>query len=222
MNGFFNNINKEFIIASRSGLEILMPIMYLFIIMIFFNISISYVEKNIITELLPLMVWISCLLICVLNLESIFKEDYDDGTLDMFIINNSHMERDIVAKIISHWILSNLPIVIIAPILTIILGLDSNTSFVLFVTLIIGTPTMSLIGSIAAALTISLKKNKILVSIIVLPMYIPILIFGTSAVNNSYFNINYNSELIMMTIIFLIFLLVTPIACSKALKISLD
>ena len=98
MNNFFNNINKEFLIASRSGLEVLMPIMYLFIIMIFFNISISYVEKNIITELLPLMIWISCLLICVLNLETIFKEDYDDGTLDMFIINNRHMERDIFAK----------------------------------------------------------------------------------------------------------------------------
>ena len=222
MNNFFNNINKEFLIASRSGLEVLMPIMYLFIIMIFFNISISYVEKNIITELLPLMIWISCLLICVLNLETIFKEDYDDGTLDMFIINNRHMERDIFAKITSHWILSNLPIVIVAPILSMILGLDTNTSFVLFITLIIGTPTMSLIGSIAAALTISLKKNKILVSIIVLPMYIPILIFGTSAVNNSYFDISYNSELLMMTIIFLVFLLVSPIACSKALKISLD
>ena len=222
MNSFFNNINKEFLIASRSGLEVLMPIMYLFIIMIFFNISISYAEKNIITELLPLMVWVSCLLICVLNLETIFKEDYDDGTLDTFIINNRHMEKDIIAKIISHWILSNLPIVIIAPLLTMFLGLDANTSFVLFITLIVGTPTMSLIGSIAAALTISLKKNKILVSIIVLPMYIPILIFGTSAVNNSYFNINYNSELFMMVIIFLIFLLVSPIACSKALKISLD
>ena len=222
MNSFFNNINKEFLIASRSGLEVLMPIMYLFIIMIFFNISISYAEKNIITELLPLMVWISCLLICVLNLETIFKEDYDDGTLDTFIINNRHMEKDIIAKIISHWILSNLPIVIIAPLLTMFLGLDANTSFVLFITLIVGTPTMSLIGSIAAALTISLKKNKILVSIIVLPMYIPILIFGTSAVNNSYFNINYDSEILMMTIIFLIFLLISPIACSKAIKISLD
>jgi len=190
--------------------------------MVFFNISISYVDKNIITELLPLMVWMSCLLICVLNLETIFREDFDDGTLDMFIINDRHMERDIIAKIMSHWILSNLPIAIIAPILTIILGLDTDTSFVLFITLLIGTPTMSLIGSIAAALTISLKKNKILVSIIVLPMYIPILIFGTSAVNNSYFNISYNSELIMMIIIFLIFLLVSPIACSKALKISLD
>jgi heme exporter protein B len=81
---------------------------------------------------------------------------------------------------------------------------------------------MSLIGSIAAALTLSLKKNKILMSIIVLPMYIPILIFGTSAVNNSYFKINFESEILMMMIIFLIFLLVSPIACSKALKISLD
>ena len=222
MNSFLKNISKEFLIASRSGFEILLPVIYLFIIMVFFNISISYVEKNIMIELIPLMVWISCLLICVLNLETIFREDYDDGSLDMFIVNDKYMEREIIAKILSHWILSNLPVVIIAPIISIILGLDVTTSFVLFMTLIIGTPTMSLIGSIAAALTISLKKNKILISIIVLPMYIPILIFGTSAVNNSYFNISYDSELIMMTIIFLIFLLVSPIACSKALKISLD
>ena len=222
MNSFLKNISKEFLIASRSGFEILLPVIYLFIIMVFFNISISYVEKNIMIELIPLMVWISCLLICVLNLETIFREDYDDGSLDMFIVNDKYMEREIIAKILSHWVLSNLPVVIIAPIISIILGLDVTTSFVLFMTLIIGTPTMSLIGSIAAALTISLKRNKILISIIVLPMYIPILIFGTSAVNNSYFNISYDSELIMMTIIFLIFLLVSPIACSKALKISLD
>ena len=222
MNIFWRNISKEFLIASRSGFEVLLPVVYLFIIMVFFNISISYVEKNIMVELIPLMVWISCLLICVLNLETIFREDYDDGSLDMFIVNDKYMEREIIAKILSHWILSNLPVVIIEPIISIILGLDVTTSFVLFMTLIIGTPTMSLIGSIAAALTISLKKNKILISIIVLPMYIPILIFGTSAVNNSYFNISYDSELIMMTIIFLIFLLVSPIACSKALKISLD
>ena len=222
MNSFLKNISKEFLIASRSGFEVLLPVVYLFIIMVFFNISISYVEKNIMIELIPLMVWISCLLICVLNLETIFREDYDDGSLDMFIVNDKYMEREIIAKILSHWILSNLPVVIIAPIISIILGLDVTTSFVLFMTLIIGTPTMSLIGSIAAALTISLKRNKILISIIVLPMYIPILIFGTSAVNNSYFNISYDSELIMMTIIFLIFLLVSPIACSKALKISLD
>mgnify|MGYP000427293779 FL=1 len=217
-----NIITKEFLLASRSGYEIFMPIVYFFIIIIFFNISTSYVEKVIMLELLPLMIWISCLLICILNLETIFKEDYDDGTLEMFLIKDDQIELGILIKILSHWLLSNLPIVIVAPLIAMVLGLDTTTTLTLFVTLLIGTPTMSLIGSIAAALTISLRKNKILVSIIVLPLYIPILIFGTSAVNNSFFKMNYNVELTLMLFLFFIFLLITPLACSKALKISLD
>ncbi len=217
-----NIITKEFLLASRSGYEIFMPIVYFLIIIIFFNISTSYVEKVIMLELLPLMIWISCLLICILNLETIFKEDYDDGTLEMFLIKDDEIELGILIKILSHWLLSNLPIVIVAPLIAMVLGLDTTTTLTLFVTLLIGTPTMSLIGSIAAALTISLRKNKILVSIIVLPLYIPILIFGTSAVNNSFFKMNYSVELTLMLFLFFIFLLITPLACSKALKISLD
>ena len=217
-----NIITKEFLLASRSGYEIFMPIVYFLIIIIFFNISTSYVEKVIMLELLPLMIWISCLLICILNLETIFKEDYDDGTLEMFLIKDDEIELGILIKILSHWLLSNLPIVIVAPLIAMVLGLDTTTTLTLFVTLLIGTPTMSLIGSIAAALTISLRKNKILVSIIVLPLYVPILIFGTSAVNNSFFKINYSAELTLMSFLFFIFLLITPLACSKALKISLD
>ena len=217
-----NIITKEFLLASRSGYEIFMPIVYFLIIIIFFNISTSYVEKVIMLELLPLMIWISCLLICILNLETIFKEDYDDGTLEMFLIKDDEIELSILIKILSHWLLSNLPIVIVAPLIAMVLGLDTATTLTLFITLLIGTPTMSLIGSIAAALTISLRKNKILVSIIVLPLYIPILIFGTSAVNNSFFKMNYSVELTLMLFLFFIFLLITPLACSKALKISLD
>ena len=217
-----NIITKEFLLASRSGYEIFMPIVYFLIIIIFFNISTSYVEKVIMLELLPLMIWVSCLLICILNLETIFKEDYDDGTLEMFLIKDDEIELGILIKILSHWLLSNLPIVIVAPLIAMVLGLDATTTLTLFVTLLIGTPTMSLIGSIAAALTISLRKNKILVSIIVLPLYIPILIFGTSAVNNSFFKMNHSVELTLMLFLFFIFLLITPLACSKALKISLD
>ena len=217
-----NIITKEFLLASRSGYEIFMPIVYFLIIIIFFNISTSYVEKVIMLELLPLMIWISCLLICILNLETIFKEDYDDGTLEMFLIKDDEIELGILIKILSHWLLSNLPIVIVAPLIAMVLGLDTTTTLTLFITLLIGTPTMSLIGSIATALTISLRKNKILVSIIVLPLYIPILIFGTSAVNNSFFKMNYSVELTLMLFLFFIFLLITPLACSKALKISLD
>ena len=209
-------------IAKRSGYETLMPIMYLLIIILFFNISISYVSKNLILELTPLMIWLSCLLVSVLNLESIFKEDYEDGTLDYFISSNSFHESVVIAKIFSHWILTTLPVVVISPIVSLLLGIDYQTTLILFLSLMIGTPTMSLLGSIAAALTLTLKRGKILLAIIVLPMYVPILIFGTSAVNNSFLQMNFLSELIFLCIIFLLFLLISPTACLKSLRLSLD
>jgi len=119
-------------------------------------------------------------------------------------------------------LISNVPIILVAPLISLILGIDGQTALVLFISLAIGTPTLSLIGSIAAALTVSLKKNKILISVIVLPLYIPILIFGTSAVNNAYFQLGYMTELYLMGIMFMIFLLITPSICAKSLKISLD
>lgn len=219
----FNSIFlKEILLIRRSGYESLFPIIYLFIIMVFFNISLSYVEKIVMEELIPIMIWISCLLICVFNIENIFKDDYEDGTLEIFLIGHQNLEVTVLAKVLSHWLISNIPIILTAPIIALVLGIDSQTTLILFISLIIGTPTLSLIGSIAAALTVSLKKNKILVSIIVLPLYVPILIFGTSAVNNSYFQLSYISELYLLAIIFLIFLLTTPIICAKSLKISLD
>lgn len=222
MEEFNKVLIKEFMIAKRSGYETLMPIMYLLIIILFFNISISYVSKNLILELTPLMIWLSCLLVSVLNLESIFKEDYEDGTLDYFISSNSFHESVVIAKIFSHWILTTLPVVVISPIVSLLLGIDYQTTLILFLSLMIGTPTMSLLGSIAAALTLTLKRGKILLAIIVLPMYVPILIFGTSAVNNSFLQMNFLSELIFLCIIFLLFLLISPTACLKSLRLSLD
>tara|TARA_B100000214_G_C23756134_1_gene530071 strand:- start:1 stop:669 length:669 start_codon:yes stop_codon:yes gene_type:complete len=222
MEEFNKIITKEFMIARRSGYEALMPVMYLLIIILFFNISISYVSKNLILELTPLMIWLSCLLVSVLNLESIFKEDYEDGTLDYFISSNSFHESVIVAKVFSHWLLTTLPVVLISPVISLLLGIGYETTLILFLSLMIGTPTMSLLGSVAAALTLTLKRGKILLAIIVLPMYVPILIFGTSAVNNSFLQMNFLSELIFLCIIFLLFLLITPTACLKSLRLSLD
>ncbi len=222
MRPFSSIILREIILTKRSGYETFFPIMYLFIIMVFFSISLGYVETIIMKELIPFMIWIACLLICVLNLENIFKDDYDDGTLEIFLMNYNNLEINILAKVLSHWLISNVPIILVAPLISLILGIDGQTALVLFISLAIGTPTLSLIGSIAAALTVSLKKNKILISVIVLPLYIPILIFGTSAVNNAYFQLGYMTELYLMGIMFMIFLLITPSICAKSLKISLD
>ena len=140
----------------------------------------------------------------------------------MFIINDRYIERDIMAKVISHWILSNLPMVVIAPALSLVLGLDTKTAYVLLITLLIGTPTMSLIGSIAAALTLSLKKNKILMSIIVLPMYIPILIFGTASVRSVVDGQNPTNIIFVLLGFSILTLLVFPKICAKLIKISLE
>ena len=222
MEEFNKIIIKEFKIARRSGQEALMPVMYLLIIILFFNISISYVSKSLILELTPLMIWLSCLLVSVLNLESIFREDYEDGTLDYFISSNNFHESVIIAKVFSHWLLTTLPVVLVSPFISLLLGIDYKTTLILFLSLIIGTPTMSLLGSVAAALTLTIKRGKILLAIIVLPMYVPILIFGTSAVNNSFLQINFISELIFLSMNFLLFLLISPTACLKSLKLSLD
>ena len=222
MNKFLFSIKKEFTLLKRSGYEPFIPIIYLILIMLFFSIAVGYMGKAVFNELIPLFTWIACLLICILNIENIFREDFDDGSLELIMINFNFLKINILAKIFSHWVLSNFPIVLIAPIITLILGLDTDTALILFVSLLLGTPTLTLIGAIAAALTVGLKNNKILLSIVVLPLYVPVLIFGTSAVNNSYLKMQYTSELYLLLILFLIFLLIAPFACSRALKISLD
>ena len=118
-----NIMSKELLLASRSGYEALMPIVYLILIMTFFNVAISYVSNDIIVELVPLMIWVSCLLICILNLETVFKDDFDDGSLELFIIHSGVIEFEILAKIFAHWVLSNLPVVIIAPLIALGLSL---------------------------------------------------------------------------------------------------
>ena len=222
MEEFKRVLRKEFRLAARSGYEVFMPIMYLFLIIIFFNISTSYISKKITLELVPQMIWLSCLLVCILNLEAIFREDFEDGSLDYFLTADVNHESQIIAKILSHWSLTVLPVVIASPFISLLLGINIETSLVLFLSLLIGTPSLSLIGSIIAAITLTLKRGKVLLSIIVLPMFVPILIFGSSAVNNSMLKINYDSELLLLGIVFFIFLLISPFACLRSLKVSLD
>ena len=222
MSGITRIINRELKLVRRSGYEAFMPLIYLIIILISFNIAVGYISSNVIKAIAPLMIWLSCLLVCVMNIESMFKEDYDDGSLEMELTNETNQMNFIFGKILSHWIITSLPIVIFSPVLAVLLGVSHGATSVLLTSLFIGTLGMSFIGGVIAGLTVSLKRSKILVSIISLPLYVPILIFGTSAVNNYNANLGYDTELILLTIILLIFLIIAPYLCIKSLKISLD
>ena len=155
-------------------------------------------------------------------MDSLFKEDYEDGTLDGIVINSEILEISLLAKVVAHWMFTIIPLVIVAFSTNLLLTAKFDVSIILLTSLIIGTLTLSLIGSIAASLTLSLRGNGLLLSTIVLPLDIPILIFGTSAIYNASIGMNYNSEMLFLTTLLVLFLIIAPFAASFGVRNSLD
>lgn len=222
MNVFFSIIFKDMRVILNSGTKVFMPIVYLLLILIFFSISIANTILGGYDKVLPQIIWLACLLVSLLNMEALFKDDFEDGTLEGIVINSHVLEFNVLAKVISYWLFTIIPLVIIGFLANYLLTSNMGASIVLLVSLLLGTLTISLIGSIAASLTLSIKGNNLLLSSIVLPMDIPVLIFGTSSVYNAMSGVDYNSELLFLLLLLILFLIISPFASAMGLKNSLD
>ena len=222
LNKFNSIILRDMRVILNSNSRIFMPVVYLFLIITFFSISLEGTVLGGYDKILTQIIWLSCLLVSLLNIEIMFKDDYEDGTLDRIVINSDMLEICILAKVLSHWLFSILPLVIIAFLINFLLTGNLSVSITLFISLMIGSLPISLIGSIASSLTLSLKGNGLLLSTIVLPLDIPVLIFGTSAIYNSSIGLNYDSELLFMLLLLILFLVIAPFAASFGVKNSLD
>ena len=222
LNKFNSIILRDMRVILNSNSRIFMPVVYLFLIITFFSISLEGTVLGGYDKILTQIIWLSCLLVSLLNIEIMFKDDYEDGTLDRIVINSDMLEICILAKVLSHWLFSILPLVIIAFLINFLLTENLSVSITLFISLMIGSLTISLIGSIASSLTLSLKGNGLLLSTIVLPLDIPVLIFGTSAIYNSSIGLSYDSELLFMLLLLILFLVIAPFAASFGVKNSLD
>ena len=219
---FFSIIVRDMKVILNSGTKVFMPVVYLLLILTFFSISLENTTLGGYRNILPQIIWLACLLVSLLNMDILYRDDFEDGTLEGIVINSELLEINILAKIFSYWFFTIIPLVIVGVIMNILLTGDVNTSYVLFTSLFLGTLAISLIGSIAASLTLSIKGNNLLLSTIVLPLDIPILIFGTSAVYNSAAGISYSSELLFLLSLLILFLIVSPFASSIGLRNSLD
>ena len=222
LNVFFSIIKRDMRVILNSGTKIYMPIVYLLLILTFFSISLENTTLGGYKNILPQIIWLACLLVSLLNMDILYKEDFEDGTLEGIIINSELLEINILAKIFSYWFFTIVPLVLVGVIMNILLTSNIVTSYVLFTSLILGTFAISLIGSIAASLTLSIRGNNLLLSTIVLPLDIPILIFGTSAVYNSSSGISYTSELLFLVLLMVLFLIISPFASCVGLRNSLD
>ena len=222
LKSFATILYRDMCIVMNTGSRVVMPIVYMLLIITFFSISLEGTTVGGYDNILPQIIWLSCLLVCLLNMDSLFKEDYEDGTLDGIVINSEILEISILAKVVAHWMFTIIPLVLVAFFANLLLTSNLGISIILFSSLIIGTLTLSLIGSIVASLTLSLKGNGLLLSTIVLPLDIPILIFGTSAIYNASIGVNYNSEMLFLTTLLILFLIIALFAASFGVRNSLD
>jgi heme exporter protein B len=170
----------------------------------------------------PSILWVCALLSCMLSLPRMFSDDYVDGTLEQLIISNQPTLFIALMKILAHWVLSGLPLVLIAPLIGLQFNLTSNELQILALSLLLGTPILSLIGSIGAALTLGLRGGGVLIALLVLPLYIPVLVFGAGAVNAISVGMSANGALSLLGAMLALALIFAPITASYALKVAVE
>jgi heme exporter protein B len=179
-------------------------------------------DPKLLSAMAPSVLWVTALLSCMLSLPRIFASDYADGTLEQLKLSNQPTVLIVLVKIFAHWLLSGLPLVLVAPIIGLQFNLSADQLQVLALSLLMGTLALSLIGSIGAALTLGIRGNGVLIAILVLPLYIPVLVFGAGAVNAVSIGISPNGALSLLGAVLAMALVVAPLASSAALGIALE
>jgi heme exporter protein B len=207
--------------ALRNPSSFLNPLMFFVISISLFPIAISP-EAQTLSSIAPGIIWVITMLSVLLSLNSLFHYDYDSGILEQMVISHHSLPLILLAKTLAHWMLSGLPIIILSPFLGMALFINTEGIYILVLTLIIATPCLSLIGSIGASLVVGIKNSGMLLSLLILPLFIPILIFATSAVSQSQSNLPIDGQLYFLGFILILSLLITPFLSALSLKISLE
>ncbi|CAM2797057.1 MULTISPECIES: heme exporter protein CcmB [Vibrio] len=214
-------IQRELLIAFRRQADIFNPLWFFIIVITLFPLSIGP-EPGLLSRIAPGIVWVAALLSALLSLERLFRDDFQDGALEQMMIMPVPLSVVALSKVIAHWLLTGVPLILISPLLAILLSLNFDTWLGVVATLLLGTPTLSFIGAIGVALTVGLQKGGVLLSLVVLPLYIPILIFATSAIDAASLGMAYNGQLAILAAMLVGAMTLTPFAISAALRVSVN
>lgn len=212
-------LKRDLTIALRHKDDILNPLLFFIIVVTLFPLGIGP-ESSTLTKIAPGIIWVAALLSTLLSLERLFKADHADGSLEQMLLSPHPVFVLVLAKIVAHWLLTGLPLILIAPLLAVLMHLHQDSYGALMLTLLLGTPVLSLLGAIGVALTVGLKKGGILLSLLVLPLYIPVLIFATSAIDTAAMNLPYSGQIAIIAALLVGSLSLAPFAVSSALKVS--
>ena len=219
--GFVLATARDIRLTFRSKGEVVQAWVFFVMVVSLFPLAIGP-ETALLQRIAPGVVWVAALLSVLLTLPRLFASDYQDGTLEQLMLSPFPLSVIVAGKIAAHWLTTGLPLAMLAPLLGLQFGLNSDELVVLVVSLILGTPVLSMLGAIGAALTLGVRGGSVLVALLILPLYIPELIFGAGAVEAVSAGVDYVANLSLLGAGLLFGALVTPFAVAAAIKISLD
>jgi heme exporter protein B len=212
---------RDVLLAFRNQGDIVNPLVFALIVVTLFPLGVGP-EKQLLTTISPGLVWVVALLACLLSTDRIFRDDYLDGTLQQMLLSPQPTYFLLLAKVGVHWLVSGLAVTLVAPLLGLMLSMPSGGYLPLLVSLFLGTISLSMIGAIGAGLTVGLKRGGVLVALIVLPLYIPVLIFGSGAVVAGCEGMPYSGHLAVLAALTMLALVLAPLAIAGALRINMD
>ncbi|MEJ2454120.1 MAG: heme exporter protein CcmB [Candidatus Thiodiazotropha sp.] len=214
-------LKRDLTLAYRRRAELVNPLLFFVLVTAMFPLGIGN-DPKLIEAVGPGVIWVAALLAALLSLDAMFRSDYDDGALEQFMLSAHPVSVLVLAKVLAHWLVTGLPLFIAAPLLAVLLNIPADAIPTLMLTLVLGTPVLSLIGSVGVALTVGLRRGGVILSLLILPLYVPVLIFATDAVKTAIVGIPTTAQLSILSAMLVGSLVLAPLATAASLRISLS
>ena len=214
-------VKRDLLLAMRRRSDAAMSVFFLVIVASLFPLGVGP-EPAVLRTIGPGVLWVAALLACLLSLSRVFTADYQDGALEQMVLVPQPLAVLVTGKVFAHWVISGLPVVLLSPLLGLQFGLSGEPLGVLVLSLLLGTPTLSMIGAIGAALVLGVRGSGLLVALLVLPLYVPVLIFGAGAVTSSMAGIGGEANLSLLGASLVLSLFLAPLATAAAIRIALE
>lgn len=221
INAFQAVFIRELTLAWKKPSQIIQPMVFFLMVVTLFPLGISPAPKTL-QVIGPGVIWIAALLAIVLVVERLFSQDYQEGTIEAWLLSTVPMSLIVAAKLTAGWLISCAVIILISPVLALLMNVESHVIPALMLSLLIGTPILLFVGAIGNALTVSLNQGGVLLSLLILPLYIPVLIFATALIEAARLQMDYSGQLAILLSMLLVSCFFAPVAIAAALKSTVN
>ena len=218
---FLAVVHRDLMLAFRQRMDVMNTLVFFVVVVTIVPLGVG-ADPNLLRAIAPGVVWVAALLAAVLSLQRLFASDYQDGTLEQMLLAGEPLSVIVLGKVVAHWLVTGIPVTVISILLAVMFDIDADAALTLCLSLAAGTPVLSFLGAVGASLTLSLRGAGVLISLLVLPLYIPVLILGAGAAEAVASGLDGTPYLLLLTALSLLSMVLTPWAIAAALRISVE